>query len=142
MTMQTPPSSQITFLYFNDLEPVKPFFEDILKLQVVDEQDAARIYQVAGGAFLGIVDGARGHWRARAENAVLITLVVDDVRGWYDHLKTQGVKMLSEILTPEIAPVECFFFEGPGGYHFEVQRFLDPRTAARFKSNGSESFKK
>ena len=126
-------SSQITFLYFDDLNSAVPFFEDILKLELVVNQDAARIYRMAGGAFLGIVDGAKGHCRVQAESAVLITLVVDDVQGWYEYLKENGLKMLTEIQTPEIAPVACFFFEGPGGYHFEVQRFLDPETADKFR---------
>lgn len=126
-------SSQITFLYFDDLNSAVPFFEDVMKLERVEEQQAAKIYRIGEGAFLGIVDGTKGHWRAQEQSAVLITLVVEDVKAWYDHLKSQGVKMLSDIRRPEIAPVECFFFEGPGGYHFEVQRFLDPETAAKFK---------
>ena len=126
-------SSQITFLYFDDLNSVSPFFEDILKLELVVNQDAAKIYRLAGGAFLGIVDGAKGHCRVQEESAVLITFVVDDVQGWYDYVKENGVKLLTEIQIPEIAPVECFFFEGPGGYHFEVQRFLDSDTANAFK---------
>ncbi len=126
-------SSQITFLYFDDLKSIAPFFEDILKLELVVNQDAAKIYRMAGGAFLGIVDGAKGHCRVQEESAVLITLVVDDVQGWYDYLKENGVKLLTDIQTPKIAPVECFFFEGPGGYHFEVQRFLDPATADAFR---------
>jgi predicted enzyme related to lactoylglutathione lyase len=133
MTADRSLSSQITFLYFDDLDSVAPFFEDILKLEIMDTQEAAKIYRMAGGAFLGIVDGAKGHWRTQEQSAVLITLVVDDVKAWYEDLKIKGVKMLSEIRKPDIAPVECFFFEGPGGYHFEVQRFLDPETAARFK---------
>jgi predicted enzyme related to lactoylglutathione lyase len=132
MSRHTPVSSQITFLYFDDLISAAPFFEDVLKLEIVDRQEAAKIYRIAGGAFLGIVDGAKGHWRAQAQSAVLITLVVDDVKAWYDDLKQKGLKMLTAIQKPEIAPVECFFFEGPGGYHFEVQRFLDPETAAKF----------
>ena len=126
-------SSQITFLYFDDLISVIPFFEETLKLELVTEQDAARIYRMAGSAFIGIVDSAVGHWQARAENAVLISLVVDDVQGWYDYLKAEGVRLLTGIRRPEIAPVECFFFEGPGGYHFEIQRFLDPETAEAYK---------
>ena len=135
MTLEKTISSQITFLYFDDLKSVRPFFENILELELVTDQDAAKIYRMAGGAFLGIVDGAKGHWRAQEKNAVLITLVVDDVRGWFDYLKENGVKMLTEIQQPEIAPVECFFFEGPGGYHFEVQRFLEPETAEKYHPN-------
>ena len=58
-------SSQITFLYFDDLVSVIPFFEETLKLELITEQDAARIYRMAGNAFIGIVDGAAGHWQAR-----------------------------------------------------------------------------
>ena len=133
MSIHASLSSQITFLYFDDLNSAAPFFEDVLKLEIVEEQEAAKIYRITGGAFIGIVDGAKGHWRAQEQSAVLITLVVDDVKTWYDYLKIKGLKMLTGIQKPEIAPVECFFFEGPGGYHFEVQRFLDPETAARFK---------
>ena len=126
-------SSQITFLYFDDMNSVIPFFEETLKLELVTEQDAARIYRMAGSAFIGIVDCNVGHWRPKNENAVLITLVVDDVQGWYDYLKAKGIKLLTGIQKPKIAPVECLFFEGPGGYHFEVQRFLDPETAKAYK---------
>ncbi len=133
MTFDRTVSSLITFLYFDDLNAAIPFFESILKLERVTDQDAAKIYRMAGGAFLGIVDGNKGHWQAQEKNAVLVTLVVDDVRGWYTYLKENGVKMLTDIQRPEIAPVECFFFEGPGGYHFEVQRFLEPDTAAIYR---------
>jgi hypothetical protein len=29
--------------------------------------------------------------------------------------------------------VECFFFQGPGGYAFEVQRFLNPDVSKYFQ---------
>ncbi len=125
-------SSQITFLYFKDLSGPADFFENILKLELVHDQGFARIYRVAGQSFVGIVDESKGSLKALEQSAVLITLVVDDVRAWFDYLKGQGLKMLSEIKTPELAPVECFFFEGPGGYNFEIQKFLDPETQARF----------
>ena len=62
-------SSQITFLYFDDLISVIPFFEKTLNLELVTKQDAARIYRMAGSAFIGIVDGNVGHWRPKNENA-------------------------------------------------------------------------
>jgi len=124
--------SQITFLYFKDLAPAIRFFEDVLKLEKVEDQEFARIYRIADKAFVGIVDEAKGFCKAQESSAVLITLVTEDGQGWYDHLKAQGVKLLSEVQRP-LAPVECFFFEGPGGYRFEVQRFLDPSTAKFFR---------
>jgi hypothetical protein len=63
---------------------------------------------------------------------VLITLVVDDVRAWYDYLKSSGVCMETEPGFQAKANVECFFFQGPGGYVFEIQKFLNPDVSARF----------
>ena len=79
------------------------------------------------------MDEKHGHWKTREKNAVLITLVTDDVEGWYDYLKKSGVKLLTEVMQPNKFPVKCFFFEDPGGYHLEVQKFLNPETEKKFK---------
>ena len=72
-------SSQITFLYFKDLKGPAHFFEEILTLEKIDDQGFARIYKIAGGAFIGIVDESKGHCDAPTEKNTLITLVTDDV---------------------------------------------------------------
>ncbi len=126
-------SSQITFLYFKDLAEPSRFFEEILKFKKVEDQGFARIYQTGHRSFLGIVDEARGHCRAPVkERSVLITFVVDNVRGWYDYLKSMGVQMEAEPAFQPKANVECFFFQGPGGYAFEIQKFLSANVSARF----------
>ena len=126
-------SSQITFLYFKDLTEPAVFFENVLELELVNDQGFARIYRVAGGSFLGIVDETKGSLKAQDKNAVLLTLVVDDVEGWHVRLKAAGLEDLSEIKRPELAPVKCFFFKGPGGYDFEIQTFLDPAVQELFR---------
>lgn len=125
-------SSQITFLYFKDLAEPSRFFEEVLKFKKVEDQGFARIYQTSAKAFLGIVDETHGYCRAPTEKSVLITLVVDDVRAWYDYLKPLGVRIEREPAFQAKANVECFFFQGPGGYVFEVQKFLNPDVAATF----------
>jgi predicted enzyme related to lactoylglutathione lyase len=125
--------SQITFLYYRDLARATRFYEDVLQLELCDDQGDARIYRVAEKAFVGIVDGAKGHCQAQETNAVLVTLVTENVEDWYAYLRDCGVKLLTEVKQPEGFPVECFFFEDPEGYQYEVQRFLDPKTARRFQ---------
>jgi predicted enzyme related to lactoylglutathione lyase len=125
-------SSQITFLYFDELTTPAAFFEDTLGLETADDQGFAKIYRIAAGAFLGIVDAAKGHCRAAGEQNTLITLVTDDVQRWYTRLKDRGVAVEGPPKINAAANVECFFFEGPGSYAFEVQRFLDPAVAAKF----------
>jgi predicted enzyme related to lactoylglutathione lyase len=85
---------------------------------------------------LGIVAGEQAHHRPQEQSAVLITLVVDEVEPWFKRLKGCGVKMLSEVKQVPGAGVECFFFEGPGGYHFEIQKFLNPDIQAIFRPGG------
>jgi hypothetical protein len=125
-------SSQITFLYFKDLSGPAHFFEEILGLQKVDDQGFARIYRISGGAFIGIVDEAHGYCDAPAAQDVLITLVTDDVHPWYQRLKDAGVAVDAAPAIHEKANIEGFFFEGPGGYAFEIQKFLNPVVAQHF----------
>ena len=124
--------SQITFLYYRDLEPIEKFYQDIMGLELVEDQGWAKIYRVSGQAFLGIVDEKRGFHKAQEKNAVLVTLAVADVSWWYDYLKRKGVKMLTEIREPEGIQVRCFFLEDPGGYAIEIEQFLKPEAARIF----------
>ena len=126
-------NSQITFLYYKDFTEAKDFFENILNLEIIDDQGDALIYRIAKGAFIGIVDEKKGHCKAQDISALLITLVTDNVKDWYEYLLSRGVKMETPIQKPENFPVECFFFKGPGGYEFEVQKFLISETLKKFK---------
>ena len=125
-------SSQITFLYFKELNGPAYFFEEILGLKKIDDQGFARIYKIAGGAFIGIVDETKGHCNTPTEKNTLITLVTDDVHSWYERLKAAGVAIAAPPAVQPKANVECFFFEGPGGYDFEIQTFLNPEIAKYF----------
>jgi predicted enzyme related to lactoylglutathione lyase len=118
--------SQITFLYYQDLATIAPFYEDVMGFERVEDQGWAKIYRVNGNAYVGIVEGERGFHEPQERNAVLLTLVVNDVPGWYEHLKRQGVTLLSELQQREDIQIRCFFFQDPGGYTFEVQQFLKP----------------
>ena len=89
-------SSQITFLYFDDLNDVIPFFEEILMLTLIDDQEFAKIYRISGGAFLGIVDATQGYCQAPTEQNTLITLVTEDVHKWYAHLKSHQNRCATE----------------------------------------------
>jgi len=124
--------SQITFLYYKNPDEAFNFYENIMKFELCENQGAAKIFRIAPHSFIGIVDEKHGHWKTREENAVLITLVTTDVESWYDYLKNCGVRLLTEVTQPEKFPVSCFFFEDPGGYHLEIQKFLLPETAVKF----------
>jgi len=124
--------SQITFLYYRDLQPVCKFYEEIMGFELIEDQGWAKIYRVNGNAYLGIVDEERGFHKAQEKSAVLITLVVDDVFWWYDYLKRKGVKILTELREVEDIQIRGFFLEDPGRYAIEVQQFLRPDVARIF----------
>jgi catechol 2,3-dioxygenase-like lactoylglutathione lyase family enzyme len=125
--------SQITFLCCGDLEPIERFYGEVLGLELVEDRGWTKIYSVGGNGFLGIVGGEKGFHRPREENAVLVTLVVDDVLGWYACLKERGVTLLTEVKEVEDIQVRAFFLQDPGGYTLEIQQFLDSSVAAAFE---------
>ncbi len=125
-------SCQITFLYYSDLCEAQVFFEQTLGLDLVEDQVWAKIYRVADDAYLGIVDESKGTLAAHPEISTLITLVVDDVDSWYERLQEREVTIIRELVTFEDIQVRSFFFEGPGGYKFEIQEFLDPKAREIF----------
>lgn len=120
----------ITFFYYDDIEAVRPFYEDVLGLELVLDQGLARIYRIGGASYFGIVDGNRGHLRHQPRSAVLLTIVSEQVGEWHERLARLGVPGLTEIRTGRYC--EHFFFEDPAGYAIEIQRFHAPDVAALF----------
>lgn len=124
--------SQITFFYYKDPAPIAKFYEEIMGFELVEDQGFAKIYRVNGHAFMGIVDEQKGFHPAQANNAVLLTLVVDDVVTWYNHLKSKGIDLPKEPAISDRIQVHYFFFRDPGGYVIEIQKFLKPELAETF----------
>jgi len=124
--------SQITFIYLKELQPAIVFFEQILGLEKMDDQGWALIYRVSSNSYIGAVAGENAFKKPQDESAVLVTFCVNDVTGWYDYLQSKGVKILRELKERSDNQVRCFFFEGPGGYSFEIQEFMNPQKAAIF----------
>jgi predicted enzyme related to lactoylglutathione lyase len=136
MSQPVPVDSQITFLYYDELEPVVTFYRDVLGLDQVADQGWAKIYRTGAAAYVGIVAGDKGYHQPREGSAVLITLAVNDVTSWYQHLQASGVTLLSDLEEKPDIKIRCFFFQDPGGYTFEVQQFLDPEMAEVFHPAG------
>ena len=129
--------SQITFLYYRQIEPAASFYEETMGFELVEDQGWAKIYRVGGAAYVGIVAGEKGFHSPQEKNAVLVTLVVDDVAAWYEHLQRRGARMLSPLEHRQEIGIQCFFLQDPGGYTLEVQQFMNPRQAEIFGSAGA-----
>lgn len=122
--------AQITFCYTPDLERTAAFYAGILGLELVLDQGACRIFRVRGDAYLGFCrrDGAP------RPDGVILTLVSDDVDGWYRSLAARGVSFdKPPAHNPDFGIYHCFLRD-PAGYLVEIQRFDDARWKSQVVS--------
>ena len=124
-------TQQVTFLYTADLEKTAVFYETVLELPLVLDQGACRIYQVVGGSFLGF---CRHLTSGELSQGVILTLVSEDVDGWYAYLRDKGVAFEKEPQLNEKFNIYHCFLRDPNGYLLEIQRFLDPAWPAADRS--------
>ena len=126
-------TSNITFLYFNDLEAAKQFFEEVLGLEKAYDPGWAAVYRLRDKAFLGAVDNHSGSIQVTSTDSVLISLTVDNIEEVHESLKgSRGVEGLSEIKQVKDLALKSFFFTGPEGYHFEVEQFTSGALSELF----------
>jgi extradiol dioxygenase family protein len=128
------PKSTITWFYYEGLDEASKFYGETLGLEQVLDAGWAKIYRTAGNAFFGLVDAqeGKGVCQTQETNAVLFTLVVDDVVACYDRLSKAGVALNSEVKILEEVQIRIFFLSDPGGYSLEIQEFLSPEMRAIF----------
>ena len=117
-------TSNITFLYFNDLAKAKEFFSETLGLPVAYDTGWACVYRLWDKSFLGAVDNASGSIQVDSTSSVLVSLTVSNLHEVHAALQgAKGVDGLSPIKQVKDMALESFFFTGPEGYHFEVEQF-------------------
>ncbi len=125
-------TSQVVFLYYDDLTATDIFYREVMGFELVEDQGWAKIYRVRDGAFIGCVDGKRGHHPTRPENSVAISLAVSDVEAWHNHFVANDVTIKTEPGFSEELQVGGFFAADPGGYTIEIQTFAKPNLQAIF----------
>ncbi len=117
-------TSQVTFLYFDELEEAKHFFNQVLGLEVVYDPGWACIWRVGKDSFIGGVDVKRGSIEVESRGGVLISLTVDNIEVALENLKKHKVNDLPEIKYFEEIQLKSLIFTGPEGYKFEIQEFI------------------
>lgn len=122
-------SSNITFLYYNDLNYGTAFLEEILKLKLRMDQGWAKVYQVNETSFIGIVQLKESK---KYRGNTLVSFNTSDVLKEYDRISKLNVSSLTEIQFFESIPLKSFFFKDDEGHDFEVQQFMDEKDLAVF----------
>ena len=118
-----PFDQQITFLHSQNLQATRTFYSEVLALPLVRDQGTCIIFGTAQNAFLGFCEHIDSIPTGRR---VILTLVTEDVDGWYQKLKSRQADLLGE---PEANPkyqIYHFFLKDPDGYWVEIQRFDHP----------------
>lgn len=125
----TPPSSPfmaITFLYYRDLARAETFYRDVLGLPLAIDQGFAKIFRLADGAHVGLVDEARGMNDWQEAKCVQLCLRVPDVEAWHAWAQDAGLNELSQLFVNETIGIRAFVFRDPEGYQIEVQSATRP----------------
>jgi predicted enzyme related to lactoylglutathione lyase len=123
-------SSQVTFLYFDDLTAAEEFFGNVLSLPLVMDAGWAKIYQASAAAFVGAVQKGKGSLEDTGNQGVLVSFTTNDVFSYREKLmKKTPVSELKEFTD---IGLRSFFIEGPEGYSFEIQQFLNDQEKAIF----------
>ncbi len=127
-TIQLPSIKENTLMfYYKDLAVVVPFYEKTLGLTKTFDETWVKIFQLTPSSSIGLVqEGETSFHRAQADNAVMLSIVTEDVDAWYQRLKqTEGIVFLKEIYNNKNVPIRAFLVEDPGGYSIEFFQWLD-----------------
>jgi hypothetical protein len=122
-------SSNITFIYYNDLAYGSVFVEKVLDLPLVMDQGFAKVYQINKTSFLGIV---RLSENRLYRGSTLVSLNTANVRKEYGRVSKLGVFNLTGIQHIQQIPLDSFFFKDKEGHDFEIQQFLSPEDQKMF----------
>jgi catechol 2,3-dioxygenase-like lactoylglutathione lyase family enzyme len=117
----------VIWMYYNDLEGIQRFYEDVMGFDLVVDQGWAKIYPTSPTGFIGPVDGAKGMHSWTEKKGVTVSFFTDDVDGWFAHL--QGHESFEfrnpEVLEEDRAGVRVFVGYDPEGYFLEFDTFLE-----------------
>lgn len=116
-------SQQITFLHANDLGATYHFYCDLLGLPLVRDQGTCLIFETVANAFLGFCQHIQPIAPGRK---VILTLVSEDVDGWYEFLTSKGVPIANPPKANPDYKIYHFFLEDLNGYTIEIQKFDQP----------------
>ena len=116
----------ITFFYYRDLPRAMRFYEDILGLPLAIDQGWCKIYRIAPGAHVGLVDESKGMNKWTADKPVQLCIRVPDVDAWYAYATAQKLDNLSELFVNDSIGIRAFVFNDPEGYQIEIQSAIRP----------------
>ena len=114
-------SLQISWVYTENLDSTAFFYREQLGLECVRDEGSARLFATSTGACIGVCQVFAD--RVVEPAGGMISIVTDDVDGWYRRLVANGVGIDQAPRRLEQFAVYSFFVRDPNGYLIEVQSF-------------------
>ena len=117
----------LTLFYYDDLERAFSFYRDVLGFDFVADFGYVKLFKVAEGAQLGLVDGELGSHRTSPSKPVRLVVMVNDIDPWFRKVKAGGVDTFEdEPFTGKKMKLRGFTFVDPEGYTIEMVQYLTP----------------
>ena len=110
------PTGQITFLYYKDLPAAARFYERLLGRPPEVTPDWVRLFPIASGAKLGLVNATGGALRPSDETPVMVTIVVDAAGA--APAGSRGTRLDAR------RSIRAFMINDPEGYRVEILTWL------------------
>ena len=122
-------TDQATFLYYDDLTAPRRFYSETLGLTPYFEREWVSLFHPTPGATIGLVKVPRtGVTPAVKRSVVMVSIVTDDVAGWYKKLKQDPhIHIAKDLYDHPRVPIRAFEVEDPGGYPIEFFQWLSER---------------
>ena len=119
-------TEQYTMLYYNDMEAPRKFYGGLLGLTSIMEDEWLSLYRLTPASYIGVIKAGEDSWhRVQEKNAVMISIVTDDVDGWYERIRQDSsVTILKAIYDNESVPIRAFLVQDPGGYTVEFFQWV------------------
>lgn len=120
---EAPPPPEISatnaFYYYADVDAAWAFYRDTLGFETVVDYGFAKILRMARDSYITVVAAESGMHSTDEPKTVTLTLVTEQLPGWYERLKAAGVSIRSDIDGP---PESSFDIADPEGYAIRFQR--------------------
>lgn len=111
----------ITFFYYRNPAAAMAFYQDILGLHLAIDQGWCKIYRIAEGAHVGLVDEAHGMNKSTPDKPVQLCIRVPDVDAWYAYAQDRELSNLSKLFVNDKIGIRAFVLNDPEGYQIEIQ---------------------
>lgn len=113
----------ITFTYYKDLVRAEEFYSGVMGFEKVINLDYAKVFKLADGAHVGIVDAEGGYLKPSEDKPVMLTVMVEDVKVWFKHLTEKGVRTNHPPEKSDSLNMTGFLTWDPEGYVIELLQF-------------------